>query len=212
MIGEKPRVRWALHQRLGLVPTSLGKGVKGPTGTVDWFSGVAESIDVVEEEDKAEEDVDMEEGKKAGDGVLARMKRERAFGMSFFVLDQLSLSSSLANANVVVVPPPIVNDKNPQAKPPTLDELLFVHPSRSGGKSAWKERRKPKSASDRRIGMSILFCVRLELTSVQSRTPVTILPSRLPLRRRTTRPLRPTDSGTTRPGKPGWARPLFIHG
>ncbi|KAJ9109949.1 hypothetical protein QFC20_003149 [Naganishia adeliensis] len=77
------------------------------------------------------EDVDMDE--KEEEGPLTRMKRERAF----------------ANANVVVVPPPI-NDKAPP-KPPTLDEILFVHPSRAGGKSAWKERRTAVKGQGRRI-------------------------------------------------------------
>lgn len=57
----------------------------------------------------------------------------------------------VANANVVIVPPPVAQDKA-QAKPPTLDEVLFVHPSRANGKSQWKERRKGKGTQLRRMG------------------------------------------------------------
>lgn len=74
-----PKVRWALHQRLGMVPSSLGKGAKGPPQTVDWFSGAAESIDAVDGDGDAEGDVDMD----GEEGPLTRMKRERAFGESF---------------------------------------------------------------------------------------------------------------------------------
>jgi hypothetical protein len=76
-VAPMPRVKWALHQRLGMIPSNVGKGVKGPAQTVDWFSGAAESIDDVEQEGK---DVDMDE--KEEEGPLSRMKRERAFGAS----------------------------------------------------------------------------------------------------------------------------------
>ncbi|GHJ89916.1 hypothetical protein NliqN6_6318 [Naganishia liquefaciens] len=131
-IPPNPKIRWALHQRLGNGPSTAVKGAKTPMQTSDWFSAATESInngETSKDEKDDEGDVDMDKVKREDkeDGPLARLQRERAFG----------------NANLVTLPPPVANNSSgTQAKVPTLEEVLFVHPSRANGKSQWKERRQ----------------------------------------------------------------------
>lgn len=98
-IPPNPKVRWALHQRLGTAPSVAVKGVNGPMQTADWFSAATESIDVSgisKEEENADEDVDMDKEKKEADdgddGPLTRMKRERAFGKHIRVITDPGLN------------------------------------------------------------------------------------------------------------------------
>ena len=149
-IPPNPKIRWALHQRLGNGPSTAVKGAKTPMQTSDWFSAATESINIGEtskDEKDDEGDVDMDKVKREDkeDGPLARLQRERAFGKSVCALDcfRNSKATSSGNANLVTLPPPVANNiSGTQAKVPTLEEVLFVHPSRANGKSQWKERRQ----------------------------------------------------------------------
>lgn len=97
-----PKVRWALHQRLGNGVSATTKGVKTPMQTSDWFSAVTESInaDGSRKDEKDEEgDVDMDKVNKETEdkeeGPLTRMQRERAFGKSIYTSKfMVSLSNS----------------------------------------------------------------------------------------------------------------------
>lgn len=90
-VTPNPKVRWALHQRLGNAPSATAKGAKTPMQTSDWFSAATESMNAggSRKDEKDEEgDVDMDKMKKETEdkeeGPLTRMQRERAFGKSVF--------------------------------------------------------------------------------------------------------------------------------
>jgi hypothetical protein len=88
-ISPNPKIRWALHQRLGAAPSATAKNGKPPMQTSDWFSAATESIDgptLSKEEENPNGDVDMDKVKKEADekdeSLLTKLRRERAFGKS----------------------------------------------------------------------------------------------------------------------------------
>jgi hypothetical protein len=91
-ISPNPKIRWALHQRLGAAPSATAKNGKPPMQTSDWFSAATESIDVPtssKEEENPDGDVDMDKVKKEADekdeSLLTKLRRERAFGKSSLI-------------------------------------------------------------------------------------------------------------------------------